>query len=187
MRIWSKFVIKVICIYIADIFHSSLSPLWDYTHIFLDIQIHCKLLMYWAGFCSHDTYTKHPTLCLNQEWQTFLTHFWFYSFPFPCLFLCPWQTLLVDHISFLLLSVDVASELFHLNSFGQAYRFTVCESMANRIYKASGFWAIFVVCLCIPNICPGNWQTEVKQSMFVTLMKECYTCRILAVIRLYSD
>lgn len=49
MRIWSNFVIKVICIYIADIFCSPLSPLWDYTHIFLDTQIHCRVNFSWIG------------------------------------------------------------------------------------------------------------------------------------------
>lgn len=96
MRIWSNFVIKVICIYIGDISHSFPSPFWDYTHIFLDIPILCKLLMDWAGFCSHDMYAKASHPLPESRVVNFLDTLWILHFPYCCPGLCPWQTSLID-------------------------------------------------------------------------------------------
>lgn len=187
MRIWSNFVIKVICIYIADMFHSPLSPLWDYTHIFLDIQISLssKLLMYGTGFCSHDIYKSVTPVCLNQGWRTFLTYFGSYIFPTPahsCVLDRHHELITIS----LLLSADVTSELSHLSSRRQAYTFTIGMRTSTMMAKRVT-WLVFVVSLFIPSTYLSIWHPVVKQYMFVLLMRDSHTHTILSVIWLCNS
>lgn len=136
--------------------------------------------MCWTGFCSHDIYTKHQTLCLNRGGQTFLTHFRSHiallsPIPMPLADITNWSHPL---FCWVWLWPQI---LFHLNSCRQAYKYSISMSQASSFCPP-----IFVVFLCIPDAYPNIWHPRVKQYMFVILTRESYTYSVLATVWIFD-
>lgn len=136
------------------------SPFWDYTGIFLDIPIHCRVDFHALGICSHDIYTASN---LWPESRVASVDTWILLPSFPCPLLHSWQTSLMDHrlSSALPYPVLVLWDL-PLNSRRQACRASFTRGMGHCNVEDG---QLSLVYQCMP-----QWQ----QSMFVLLAEEAW-------------